>query len=145
MTILSEETWSKHSNKWSGWTRVLLMPIVGVGVYYHSWLILVVAVVWGIVNPLIFPKPKSVDNWMSMGVLGEKIYFKEGKKFKKDLPTLLNILNIPVSIVFVYFGWTQNIEALILSALLLMTIKFWFIDRMSRLARDTIRKERENG
>lgn len=144
MAILSDETWSKHANKWSGWTRVLLMPILGVGLFYHNWFILGLAVIWGIVNPLVYPQPKSVDNWMSMGVLGEQLYFKNGRKVKRDLPSLLNILNIPVFIAFLYFGWKQNIEALILSALLLMTIKFWFIDRMSRLARDTLKLKSEN-
>ena len=138
MAILSEQTWSKHANKWSGWTRILLMPMIGVGLYFNDWRVLGLAVLWGIVNPVIFPKPRSVDNWMSMGVVGEQLYFKDGKKLKKDIPTLLNIINIPLFISFIYFGWTQNIEALVLSGLLVMTVKFWFIDRMSRLARDTL-------
>lgn len=136
MAILSEKTWERHANPWSGWTRVLSMPALAVGLYLHSFWILGAVVVWLIINPMIFPKPKSVDNWMSKGVLGEKLYFKDGKKFKKDLPTLLNILNIPVFIAFIYFGWQQELLVMIFAGLLTMTIKFWFIDRMVLLVNE---------
>lgn len=133
MSILSEKTWARHSNAWSGWTRVLSMPLIGVGLYLHSFVILGVAIVWLVINPLVFPRPKNVDNWMSRGVLGEQEYFKDGKKLRYDVPTLLNILNIPVFVAFLYYGWHQNLEALVLAGFLVMTLKFWFIDRMSLL------------
>lgn len=136
MAILSEKTWERHANPWSGWTRVLSIPVLAVGLYLHNFWILGAVVVWVIINPVIFPKPKSVDSWMSKGVLGEQLYFKDGKKFKKDLPTLLNILNIPIFAAFLYFGWQQNVEAMVLAGILAMTIKFWFIDRMVRLQED---------
>lgn len=70
---------------------------------------------------------------MSKGVLGERLYYSDGKKFKKDLPTLLNVLNIPTFAAFLYFSWQQEVMAMLLAGLLAMTIKFWFIDRMVRL------------
>lgn len=133
MSILSEKTWARHSNAWSGWTRVLSMPVIATGLYLHSFVILGVAIVWLVINPLVFPRPKNVDNWMSRGVLGEQEYFKDGKKLRYDVPTLLNILNIPVFAAFLYYGWHQNLEALVLAGFLVMTLKFWFIDRMSLL------------
>lgn len=133
MAILSEKTWQKHANPWSGWTRVLTMPILALGLYLHNPLILGSAVVWMIIDPFIFWEPRSTDNWMSKGVLGEQTYYKEGKKLKKDLPTLLNILNIPVFAGFLYFGWQQELMPMVLAGLLVMTLKFWFIDRMVRL------------
>lgn len=136
MAILSEKTWERHANPWSGWTRVLSMPALAVGLYLHSFWILGAVVIWLIVNPVLFPKPKRVDNWMSKGVIGEKLYFQDGKKFKKDLPTLLNIVNIPTFIAFMYFSWQQELTAMILAGLLAMTIKFWFIDRMVRITEE---------
>lgn len=134
MAFLSEKNWGRHANPWSGWTRVLSMPALAVGLYLHNYWILGIVAVWLFVNPVLFPKPRSVENWMSKGVLGEQLYFKDGKKFKKDLPTLLNVLNVPVFILFLYFAWQQELVALVLSGLLTMTIKFWFIDRMALLA-----------
>lgn len=134
MAILSEKTWERHANPWSGWTRVLSMPALGAGLYLHNFWILGATVIWLIVNPILFPKPKSVDSWMSKGVLGEQLYYGDGKKFKTDLSTLLNVLNIPAFAAFLYFSWHQEMAAMVLAGLLAMTLKFWFIDRMARLA-----------
>ncbi|MBP9757306.1 MAG: hypothetical protein KBD06_01780 [Candidatus Pacebacteria bacterium] len=133
MTILSEKVWERHANPWSGWSRVVSMPVIAVGLYLHNVWILGAAVVWLFVNPVLFPKPRSVDNWMSKGVLGEQLYYGDGKKFKRDLPTLLNVLNVPVFISFMYFAWQQQALLTIFAGVLTMTIKFWFIDRMVRL------------
>lgn len=111
-----------------------IMPVLAAGLYLHNVWILGAVVVWAVINPFIFPKPNSTNNWMSKGVLGEQLYFKDGKKLRRDLPTLLNLINIPVFISFLYFGWQQELVPLILSGLLTMTIKFWFIDRMALLA-----------
>lgn len=137
MAILPEKIWERHANPWSGWTRVLSMPALACGLYLHSFWIIGAVVVWLVINPMLFPKPKRVDNWMSKGVLGEQLYFQNGKKLKKDLPTLLNLLNIPIFITFIYFGWQQELVAMILAGLLTMTIKFWFIDRMVYLVDST--------
>jgi len=109
------------------------MPILGAGLYLHSFWLLALAVIWAAVNPIFFPKPKHVDNWMSKGVLGERLYFKDGKKLRKDLPSLLNLANVPVFAAFIYFGWQRQLVPLVLAGCLTMVIKFWFIDRMAAL------------
>lgn len=133
MAILSDKTWERHANPWSGWTRVLSMPALAVGLYFHNLWVLGAVLIWLIINPMVFPKPKTVDNWMSKGVLGEKLYFQDGRKLKKDLPTLLNIINVPVFMAFLYFSWQQAVIPMILAGLLTMVVKFWFIDRMVAL------------
>lgn len=133
MTILSDKTWERHANPWSGWTRVLSMPALAVRLYFHNLWVLGAVLIWLIINPMVFPKPKTVDNWMSKGVLGEKLYFQDGRKLKKDLPTLLNIINVPVFMAFLYFSWQQAVIPMILAGLLTMVVKFWFIDRMVAL------------
>jgi hypothetical protein len=130
MAFLSEKTWERHANPWSGWTRVLSMPVLALGLYLHNFWILGIVLVWLIINPILFSKPRDTNNWMSKGVLGEQLYFRDGTKFKKDLPTLLNVLNIPVFVAFLYLSWQQELIAMIFAGLLTMTIKFWFIDRM---------------
>lgn len=134
MAILSERTWERHANPWSGWTRVLSMPALAIGLYLHTFWILGVTIIWIIINPMLFPKPKNVDTWMSRGVLGEQLYYKDGKKLKKDLPTLLNVLNVPTFVAFLYFSWQQEVWGMVFAGLLTMTIKFWFIDRMVRIS-----------
>ncbi len=133
MAFLPDKVWQRHANPWSGWTRVLTMPLLAAGLYYQNMWILGAAILWLIVNPWIFPKPERTDNWMSKGVLGEQRYFSDGKKFRKDLPTLLNLANVPVFCLFLYFGWQGQAWPMLLAAALSMTLKFWFIDRMARL------------
>lgn len=130
MAFLSDKTWERHANPWSGWTRVVSMPLLMLGLYFQNIWILIGVVLWTIINPMLFPKPKSTQNWMSKGVLGEKLYYKDGKKLKNDLPSLLNLVNVPVFLLFLYFGWQQQLAPMILSGLLTSVIKFWFIDRM---------------
>ena len=137
MAILSDRMWERHTNPWSGWTRVLIMPVLAYGLYTHNWWVLVGTAIWAVINPMVFPKSDRIDNWMSKGVIGERIYYANNKKFKRDLPTFLNALNIPVFAAFIYYGWRQELVPLILAGLLTMTLKFWFIDRMARLAEDT--------
>jgi len=136
MAFLSDETWKRHANPWSGWTRTLSMPALAAAFYFHNFWLIGLVVVWTVINPMLFPKPKNHDNWMSKGVLGEQRYYQDGKKFKRDLPTLLNVMNIPVFISSLYFSWQQELVPLILSGLLAATIKFWFIDRMVRLVEE---------
>jgi hypothetical protein len=130
MPILSEKSWEKHSNKWSGWSRVLAMPLIGSSLYLHNWFILLLSIAWIIINPFIFSKPQKIDNWMSKGVIGEKIYYSEKRYFRLDLPTALNLINIPLFTAFIYFAWKGQLTNTILSGLLVMIVKFWFIDRM---------------
>lgn len=130
MAFLSEKTWERHANPWSGWTRVLSMPLLALGLYLHNFWILGIVLVWLIINPILFSKPRDTNNWMSKGVLGEQLYYRDGAKFKKDLPTLLNVLNVPLFAAFLYLSWQQELVAMIIACLLTMTIKFWFIDRM---------------
>ena len=133
MAILSERTWSRHANPWSGWTRVLAMPMLGLGLYFHNWWLLGLTLLWTIINPVIFSAPKRVDNWMSRGVLGEQQYYSDKKYIKRDLPTLLNIINVVLGGLFVYVSWQQMLNEAILLGILVMVVKFWFVDRMAHL------------
>lgn len=135
--------WARHANPLSGWTRVLSMPLIGIGLYLQDFRILGLSALWLIVNPFLFPAPRNIRNWMSRGTLGEQLYYRDGRKLKRDLPTLLNLLNIPAFAVFLWFGWCQELVPLILSGLLVMVLKFWFLDRMAHLALDSENESRE--
>ncbi len=72
--FMSDETWARHSNPLSGWTRVATYPLLYVPIWLHNWYLLVILAAWFSVNSREFPKPKRNDNWMSKGVLGEKLW-----------------------------------------------------------------------
>ena len=57
MAIMKEQTWKRHSNPWSVWTRVLTNPLVYVPVWNRSWRQVVSVGTWFLLNPRLFPPP----------------------------------------------------------------------------------------
>jgi hypothetical protein len=129
MAVMKEQTWERHSNPWSGWSRMVgYWALLGAIFLHNVWFIGIV-IVFLIINPKLFPPPKHQKAWMSKSVLGEQIYTKTGM-LKKDLPTFLNFLNLPFFVGSVYFSYTQNLWLAILTCILSTTYKLWFLDRM---------------
>jgi hypothetical protein len=83
--------WERHANYLSGWTRLAAYPLLISSLYLRNWYLLAGVVIFIIVNPILFPKPKKKDYWMSKGVLGEQLWIKNKAKIKKA--TTMNILN----------------------------------------------------
>jgi len=108
------------------------------------WFLIPVAVVfiWAWLNPRIFAKPKSTNNWMSKGVFGEKI-FTERKKTKAQIPahhvTVANIATI-ISIVgvaiLIYGLVAMEIWPTLAGAAIAFLGKTWYVDRMVWLYED---------
>lgn len=77
--MMDEETWMRHANPWSGWTRFTSLPLIYLAVWSRKWLkwfaLLPMALValWVWLNPRLFEKPSSTDNWMSKVTFGERV------------------------------------------------------------------------
>ena len=105
MAIMTEKTWEKHANSWSGWTRMVTYPLLYIPFWFLSdfindpsanWFMpvgLLIVIIWFVINPRIFPKPKSYENWMSKGVFGEKIW--TANKRYKDINIFFTIIPTP--------------------------------------------------
>ncbi len=128
MAILKEKNWERHSNPWSGYTRMAILPFLFLSIWVHNWIALGLVIVWTIVNPFIFPKPKNTDNWMSKGVLGEKLWTE---KFRWDFSQFLNIVNGLFFFPALYFAYAHMFWPLLYSATWSFIAKLWFIDRMA--------------
>ena len=90
---LGEEFWLRHSNHWSGLTRMLITPFLCLTIWYHNWVGLSIVILWTIINPIIFPRPKRTNSWFSKDVLGERAWLNKFRsKPQLDLPFLLNTL-----------------------------------------------------
>jgi hypothetical protein len=69
MAILSDETWMRHANPWSVWTRYAAFPLLVLAIWSRVWLgwgaLVAVAIIiaWLIWNPRAFPPPASTRNW----------------------------------------------------------------------------------
>jgi hypothetical protein len=130
---LTATFWARHSNPWSGWSRTLGHPALVAALYHRSWRGVAACIVYFIVNPLLFPPPKSTDNWMSQGVLGERLWTSGYNPQQWRLPTWLNIINLPVFLVSLVAAYQRKLTTAIAATLLTAVTKLWFIDRMARL------------
>lgn len=143
---MDPEVWSRHANPWSGWTRVPILPALAFAVWSRVWLgwwclaIVAVLLVWIWFNPRVFPKPESTDNWMSRGVIGERVWLN---RKKISIPTHHARWAIWLSIVsglgvlpIVWGLWQLEIWPLLLGLALTVGGKLWFLDRMVWLYAD---------
>ncbi len=119
--------WKRHINPWSGWSRMLTFPFLFIAVWYHNWIALAVVIVWYAVNPFLFPEPKSTDNFMSKAVLGEKLWTE---KIRTRFPNVLNVCNGIFFVVALYASYRNMLWHVVYSAILSLTFKMWFLDRM---------------
>lgn len=137
---LQGDSWMKHANPWSIWTRFATLPFLVLAIWSRVWLgwycliPISILVIWLIVNPTLFKKPKSLDNWGSKSVLGEK-YWSERKKKPvpkhHNLPVLfLTILQTIGGIVLIIGLWQLEINLTIIGTITVYLTKMWFLDRM---------------
>ena len=70
----------RHANPVSVWIRFAVLPLLALAVWSRVWIgwwslvAVAVALVFMMVNPLLFPPPRSTRNWASKGVFGERIW-----------------------------------------------------------------------
>jgi hypothetical protein len=146
--FMSDEVWFRHANPWSGLSRFATYPLVVLAFWSRAWIgiwfLIPVAVVfiWAWLNPRIFPKPKSTNNWASKAVFGERI-FAERKKTATHVPshhvTVANITTIIAIIgvvVLIYGLVVLEIWPTLAGASITILGKAWYVDRMVWLYED---------
>jgi len=149
--LMDDETWARHSNPWSVYSRFTMLPIISLSFWSREWLgiyclvPIVFSIMWIWVNPRLFSAPINTDNWASMGTFGERIYLNRHKETIPNyhvLPCIilqiLSGLGLPF---FIYGLYSLNIWALLLGNLWIMVFKAWFVDRMVWLYQDMNKME----
>jgi len=145
---MDDTTWFRHANPWSVWSRAGVLPLVIIAVWSRDWWgvwslpAIAAAVAWMWANPRIFRRPKSMDNWASRGVLGERVWLNRDvvpvPKHHRVVPHILNSVTA-IGTVFVVWGLvTLTVWPTLLGAVLIYCGKLWFLDRMVWLYQDAI-------
>ncbi len=144
---MSDHAWKKHTNPWSAWTRLSVLPLAAIAAWSREWVGGEIAILFGVfialwvwINPRLFAEPKSTNNWMSKGVMGERIWINQ-----RDVPIpdhfnkiiwLLNGFSVVATILFIYGLVVLDIKLTLSGMALIMLLKLWFIDRMVWLYED---------
>lgn len=143
---MDDETWKRHSNPWSVYTRFTTLPLISLAFWSREWIdaysvaLIALSFLWVWVNPRIFGAPSTTNNWASMATFGERIYLNRENEVipihhLKACRTLqsLSAMGLPFFIYGLYF---LDLWVLILGNLWVMAFKAWFVDRMVWLYMD---------
>lgn len=137
---MTDAVWERHTNPWSGWSRVAVLPLLTLAVWSRIWVDwwalapIVALLLWVWLNPRVFPVPASTENWMSKGVLGERIWLA-----RKDQPTpdhhtrMAHLLSLCGVLGFIPYVWgliTLDFWMTVAGLAIVMLGKLWFLDRM---------------
>ena len=146
LMLMKEETWGRHANPWSVYTRFSILPIISLAFWSREWIGLyciipvVLSFIWIWLNPRLFKAPTNTNNWASMGTFGERIYLNrrntpipEHHQLPATVLQVLASLGLPI---FIYGLYNLNLWALILGNVWIMVFKAWFVDRMVWLFKD---------
>lgn len=146
LMLMDEESWQRHSNPWSVYTRFSILPLMSLAFYSRVWLELyslipiLLSFIWIWLNPRVFGIPSFTDNWASMGTFGERLYLTRKVKPIPEhhlLPAkMLQVLAGMGLPVFIYGVYSLDITALVFGNLWIMLFKAWFVDRMVWLYKD---------
>ncbi|MCC9642895.1 hypothetical protein LOC71_11460 [Rhodopirellula sp. JC740] len=142
---MSQATWERHANPWSGWTRVAIFPLLTLAIWSRVWIgwwsvtCVAIVAIWIWLNPRVFPPPQSVDNWMSRGVLGEQIWLRQrdalASHHRHVIRSTITIASVG-ALVWLIGVTTLNLTATLTGMVASMLGKLWFIDRMVWLQRE---------
>lgn len=152
---LRGETWLRHANPVSVWVRFAVLPLIALSIWSRRWigrwslLALGASLVFTVVEPLLFPPPRSTRNWASRGVFGERIW---ADRNTVDLPEQFRSTAVPnTTYAFQFAGLAAlarglavfDVRSVVAGLLLVQCAKAWFIDRMVLLFRTMAERDPE--
>ncbi len=137
---LEGDNWLKHANPWSIWTRFATLPFIIVAIWsrvWYGWYCLIpitILIIWIIINPTLFDKPKSFNNWGSKCVLGERYWSNRTKVpvplHHHQVVFTLTILQTIAGIILMIGLWKLEANLTVIGAISVYLTKMWFLDRM---------------
>lgn len=132
--------WDRHANPWSGWSRVSILPLFALAVWSRVWIgwwaLVPVGLVmlWTWVNPRLFPPPRSTDNWMSRGVLGERVWLarQQDAALAAHRPVVraLTLAGVAGAVCLLAGLALLNLPLTFAGLAVAMQSKLWLLDRM---------------
>ncbi len=137
---MSDETWARHANPWSAYTRISVLPLITLAVWSRVWFGwwslagVALALIWAWFNPRIFARPRSTDNWASKGVFGERVWLARNTlpvpRRHRLMPHILSFC-AGIGLVLLIWGlWRLEIWPTVMGNVLAILSKLWFFDRM---------------
>ena len=150
---MDEQTWARHANPWSVWTRNTALPLLALAIWSRAWIgrwslvAVVLALGWTWLNPRLFAPPRTTRHWASRAVLGERVWLNRDQvpvpAHHRHAPHLLSAVaasGLP------FLGWglvRLELWPLLFGCVLVYAGKLWFLDRMVWLYEDMAAQQPE--
>ncbi|MFC7200175.1 DUF6653 family protein [Halospeciosus flavus] len=101
--------------------------------YTRRWRLLVAALVFAVVNPVLFSPPADESAWMTRVVYAEEAWTAAGRPlFGAGYPEALNALNVPTFGYALYAAARRKPRRAALATAVSMALKFWFVGALVR-------------
>ena len=141
--LKGENAWRRHANPWSVYTRIPIPALLVAAIWSRVWLgwwaflPVVVCLSWAVVNPRVFPPPRTFDSWASRSVMGETRWANRKSApvppHHRTAPLLLGALSA-AGLPFLVWGLVVLDPWITLFGLSVQMMgKLWFLDRMALL------------
>jgi hypothetical protein len=145
---LEGERWMRHANPLSVWTRFAFLPLLALAIWSRDWIgwwslaLVAASLAFLMVNPLLFPRPRSTRNWTSRSVFGERIW---ADRDKVELPEQFRTSGVPTAtyacqiagLALLAYGLVRlDLLAVVTGVVIAQLAKVWFLDRMVLLYED---------
>ncbi len=137
---MSDEVWERHANPLSVWTRYPCLPVLALSIWSRvwiggwAWIPVVLTLLWIWLNPRVFPKPSSIDNWASKSVLGERLWLNQDQApiviRHRAIIGVSNSVAAAGAILCVYGLVVFDSYHVTYGIILTLIGKSWFLDRM---------------
>lgn len=137
---MTDQTWKRHANPWSVWTRFAAIPACELAVWSRVWIgwwclagvaVVLVWLFW--FNVRLF-RPVAPTSWAARGIYGEHLHVQG--RAPASHRTVLRLLIAAGLVGFASIAWgltTLDIWPLIHGTTLLVLAQLWRIDRYGLL------------
>lgn len=153
LMAMSDDTWAKHANPWSVYSRLIGGSFVFIALWSPFWIgywgipVILMAVLWVRLNPRMFPAPSHTETWAAQAVLGERAFINRSQVPIPEHHQLLAIITSSVAGLFmlavVAAFITHDFWLAIIAWHAATVAKVWFCDRMVWLWADMKTKTKQ--
>lgn len=140
LLAMDDNAWRRHANPWSVYTRFTCLPLIALTIWSRDWIgwwsliPFTLSLVWTWLNPRFFSEPRSLENWASKGVLGERLFLSHRDTaiatHHVHMANLLTAASAVGAVILIYGLVVLDFWAVICGLFMSIGPKVWFVDRM---------------
>ena len=141
-----DQFWKRHENPKSGWSRVATTPVILYAIYHRRWRLLLAALVFTAVNPVLFSPPETDEAWMTRVVRAERWWTETSGEglFALSYPNVLNLVNLLASLYALWAAAKRHPRRTAVAGVAMMGLKLWYVAELVRQYDDANRETRRN-